>query len=117
MLNRACLETDLHSFSKYGGQSSNCKSQETVTGSFCTIIQEVAQSALGTLEEEDRMAIHTQLNRNDQEFETVDSIRFIKPNKDFYNWLVKCWLLYIMISQKQICAAAALHLQQIQGPA
>jgi len=45
----------------------------------------------------------------DYRFETVDSIRFIKPNKEFYNFLMDAWLRFLLVQRQQIVQANARH--------
>jgi hypothetical protein len=83
------------------------RNQERVTGNFCTIYQEVELNSLAQMQEEDRKIISSQLK---QEYESVDSICFIKPHKEFYNWIVSVWLCFNFVHQTRLTQIAKQHL-------
>ncbi len=109
VLNKVCLEVDLIKSQGRAVPASGFKQQETVTGNFATSIYELRQECLGSLEVQDQQAIAEAQGaaggEGEGSEETVDLIRFIKTNRNFYNKLVLLWLKFRTV-----------HAERLRGP-
>ena len=78
------------------------KEKQTVTGVFNTLIYDLKTDALESLKEKDQQTIRGQMT---QGFESVDTIRFIKTNKLYYDRVMLLFIKFFTANQTRLRGA------------
>lgn len=101
LINKAALETELIR----GGRRNSAqgfKERTTVTGVFSTLIYDLKADGIGSLQDSDQKAIKNQMLGCSQAFEKVDTIRFIKTNKVYYDRIILLFLKFLFVNQDRM---------------
>lgn len=101
LIGKAVLETELIR----GGKRTSVtgfKERQTVTGVFSTLIYDLSTETLGNLKENDQQTIRDQL---DSGFESVDTIRFIKTNKLYYDRVLMLFFKFFTANKARLQSA------------
>lgn len=85
------------------GSVQGFKERQTVTGVFSTLIFDLKADSINTLQENDQETIRNQLksqpNQTKDGFEQVDTIRFIKTNKIYYDRVMLLFLKFFSVNK------------------
>ena len=100
LISRAALETELI---RCGRKTpvQGFKEKQTFTSVFSTLIYDLQADCIDNLKETDQQAIRDQIKSQPKEgsYEQVDTIRFIKTNKLYYNRIILLFLKYFTVNR------------------
>ena len=102
------LETDLIR----GGlrTTKGFKERQTVTGVFNTLIYDLNTETIGSLQEIDQQTVRTQMQQSENGFTNVDTIRFIKTNKVYYDRVILLFLKFYTSNKARMQKALTQHM-------